>query len=186
MPSTDERGVLRTYWLVAALNLATSSAGTRPPARRDPPAVFHFDALGLGPLADLCGVQLARRSAAPAPSRPAGAAVNPPSSPHVCCQASCSCWACSAFRSISYSGAVQPEADCALGAAAVDVIDEQGPHLLGHGRSVPPGNWRTILDTSGRASSQPHRYVYPSLTARREAAAGASQVSRVRALQGVL
>ena len=30
MPCTDERGLLRIYWLVAALNLATSSAGTRP------------------------------------------------------------------------------------------------------------------------------------------------------------
>jgi hypothetical protein len=34
--------------------------------------------------------------------------------------------------------AVQPEADRALGAAAVNVVDEQGLHLLGHGRSVPP------------------------------------------------
>jgi hypothetical protein len=31
--------------------------------------------------------------------------------------------------------AVQPEADRALSGAAVQIINEQGPHLLGHGYS---------------------------------------------------
>jgi hypothetical protein len=47
-----------------------------------PPAVFHLDALRLGPLSDLGGVQPARRSPAPAAGGSAGATANPPS-PHV-------------------------------------------------------------------------------------------------------
>jgi hypothetical protein len=49
----DERGLLRTYWLVAALNLATSSAGTRPRS-------FTLDFLRLGRLTHLSGIQRAR------------------------------------------------------------------------------------------------------------------------------
>jgi hypothetical protein len=61
----------------AALNVATSSSGTP-----RVPAVFDLDALALGPLMDLTGVQPARRSPVPAAARPAGAAVNPPPSLH--------------------------------------------------------------------------------------------------------
>jgi hypothetical protein len=59
--------------------------------------------------------------------------------------------------------AVQPEVDRTLGGAAVDVIDEQGLYLLGHGCSIPRADWRTILETLGSASVWPHRYVDPSL-----------------------
>jgi hypothetical protein len=43
--------------------------------------------------------------------------------------------------------AIQPEADRTFSGAAVDVIDEQGLYLLGHGCSIPTADWRTILDT---------------------------------------
>ena len=33
-------------------------------------------------------------------------------------------------------GAVQPEADSALGLAAIKVVDEKGLYLLGHGHSI--------------------------------------------------
>jgi hypothetical protein len=46
---------------------------------------------------------------------------------------------------------VQPEAARTFGGASVDVVDEQGLPLLGHGCSIRPADWRTILGTSGRA-----------------------------------
>ncbi len=48
-----------------------------------PSAVFYLDALRLGPLTDLGGVQPAHRAPAPASGRPPGTAASPPGSPHI-------------------------------------------------------------------------------------------------------
>ena len=122
--------MLRIYWRVAALNVATSSAV---------PAVFHLDALALGALMDLAGVQPARRSPVPAAARSAGATVSPPPAFTKGCQAVLQLLGVLGVQVDLVLRAVQPGADRALGGAAVDVIDEQCLHLLGHARSLPPG-----------------------------------------------
>lgn len=64
------------YYAVAALNLTTRSAGTRPRS-------LHLESLRFGPLADFGDVRSARRAPASAPGRPTGTAAGPPGSLHI-------------------------------------------------------------------------------------------------------
>jgi hypothetical protein len=82
------------------------------------PAVFHLDALRLGPLPDLGGVQPARRSPAPAASRPTRATADPPPSPHVGRQRVPELLGVLGVQVDFVLRAVQPEADRALCGAA--------------------------------------------------------------------
>jgi Protein of unknown function (DUF4242) len=104
---------------------------------RDAAAVFDLDALGFGPLADLGGVQPARRSPPPGPCRPAGSAVGPPRGAHILRKRLAQLLGVFFVQVDLVLGAVQPETDGSLGGAAVKVIDEQGLDLLGHGRLIP-------------------------------------------------
>src|SRR5579862_1339278 len=90
----------------------------------DPPAVFHVDSLRLCPLTDLSGVQRARRSPAPAASGPTGATANPAPSPYVGRQRVPQLLCMLGVQVDLVLAAVQSEADCPFGGAAVDVIDE--------------------------------------------------------------
>ena len=103
---------------------------------RYPSAVFHLDALRLGPLADLGGVQPARRRPAPAPGRPPGTAPCAPGSGHKRRQRVPQCPGVLGAQVDLVLGAVQREPDSTLGLAAINVIDEQSLYLLSHGRSV--------------------------------------------------
>jgi hypothetical protein len=114
----------RTYWLVAALNLRTSSAGTRPRSFTSMPcALAHsrtsvvFNPLA-GPL----------RS--PRAGRPTGATADPPPSPHVGRQRVPQLLGMLGVQVDLVLRAVQPEADRTLCGAAVQVVDEQGLHFL--------------------------------------------------------
>jgi len=91
-----------------------------------PPAVFHLDALRLGPLSDLGGVQPVRRSPAPSAGGSAGATANPPPSPHIGRQRVPQLLRMLGVQVDLILRAVQPEADRALRGAAVQIIDEQG------------------------------------------------------------
>jgi hypothetical protein len=102
-----------------------------------PAAVFHPDALPLGPLTDLSGVQPARRSPEPAAGGPTGPATDPPPSPHIGRQRVPQLLRMLCVQVDLVLRAVQPEADHAVRGAAVQVIDEEGLHLLGHGCSIP-------------------------------------------------
>ena len=82
--------------------------------------------------------------------------------------------------------AVQPETDRPLSGAAVDVIDEQRLHLMGHDCSIGVADWATILDTPGCARAQPHRYVPPPLSDEAAPGGGASSISCVLTCQSVL
>src|SRR5215475_4510189 len=96
-----------------------------------PAAVFHLDALGPGPLADLGGVQAARRPAAD-PGWLAGAAADPAGRLDVPGQRIPQFLSVPGAQVDLILGAIQPEADGILGGAAVEVIDEQ-VYLLSHG-----------------------------------------------------
>ena len=105
-----------------------------------PAAVLYVNALGLGPLAYLGGVQPACRSPARAAGRPPGSTADSPGSIHVAVRASRSSWACLVFRSISYSVPSRPKRtvpSAALPSRSSINVDKQGLYLLGHGRSSP-------------------------------------------------
>src|SRR6516162_6654925 len=92
-------------------------------------AILHFNALGLGPLAYLGGVQ-------PACRPPARAARRPPGSTHVAGQRIAQLPGMPGVQVDLILRAVQAETDGSLGGTAVMVIDEQGLYLLSHGRPV--------------------------------------------------
>ena len=102
-----------------------------------PAAVFHLDALCPGPLADIGRVQDARRPGAIAAGRLASAAAHPAGRAHVSGQRIPQLPGVPCVQVDLVLGAVQTEPDGTLGGAAVDVIDEQGLYLLGHGRPGP-------------------------------------------------
>jgi hypothetical protein len=72
----DERGGECTLLAGCLLELHDEFSGY-------PTAILHFNALGLGPLAYLVGVQPACRFPAGAAGRPPGSAAGPPGSTHV-------------------------------------------------------------------------------------------------------
>src|SRR5208282_147346 len=115
-----------------------------------PAAVLYLDALRPGPLAHLGGVQAARRAAAAATGRLAGAAAGPAGSIDVPGQRIPQLPGVPGIQVDLILGAVQPEADGTLGGGAVDVIDEQGLDLLSHGRPGPlTGCQRTSVCSLG-------------------------------------
>ncbi len=124
-------------------NVSTLLAGSGPELDYQvsgyPAAVFYLDALRLGPLADLDGVQITCRPA----SAPAGAAGDSASSIHVPGQCIPQFLGVPGVQvdlilgAVRLLGAVRPEADGTLGGAAVEVFDEQGLYLLSHS---PPGS----------------------------------------------
>ena len=121
-----------------------------------PPAVFHLDALRLGPTPDLDGVQPARWSPAPAAGGPARAAAHPPPTLDMGRQRVPQLPGMLVVQVDLILRAVQPEADSTLGDAAVEVINNQGLDLLGHGRPAPlTGCQRPSVCSLSRASAQP-------------------------------
>jgi hypothetical protein len=104
---------------------------------RYPAAVFDLDALGFGPLADLSGIQPARRGPPPGPCGPASSAAGPPPSAHITRKRLAQLLGVFFVQVDLVLGAVQPETDGSFGGAAVKVIDEQGLDLLGHSRLIP-------------------------------------------------
>ena len=127
---------------------------------RDPAAVFDLDALGLGPLADLGGVQPARRSPPPGPRRPASSAAGPPRSAHIPRQRVAQLPGVLFVQVDLVLGAIQPEPDRSLGGAAVQVIDEQGLDLLGRVRVIPltdPGRPSVNKPKPDRRTAAPAR-----------------------------
>jgi hypothetical protein len=127
----DERLLLCTSWPVAALNLTTTSAGTRPRSFTSMPcALAHSRTSAVfSPLADPLPA---------AASGPAGATANPPPCPHIGRQRVTELLGMRGVQVDLIIRGIQPEPDRPLSGAAVDVIDEQGLHLLGHGCSIPP------------------------------------------------
>ena len=89
-----------------------------------PAAVFDLDALGFGPLADVGGVQPARRSPAPGSRRPASSAVGPPRDAHITRKCVPQLPGVLFVQVDLVLGAVQPETDGSFGGAAVKVVDE--------------------------------------------------------------
>src|SRR5437868_3061884 len=127
-----------------------------------PAAILHFNALGLGPLAYLGGVQSARRSPARAAGRPPGSAAGPPGSTCVAGQGIPQLLGMLGVQVDLVLRAVQAETDGSFGGTAVKVIDEQGLYLLSHGRSSPLTDlWRTSVCRSSRTSVQPRRRTQP-------------------------
>ena len=96
-----------------------------------PTAILHFNALSLGPLAHLSGVQPARRSAAHAARRPPGSAAGPPGSTDVAGQGIPQLLGMLCVQVDLVVRAVQAETDGSFGGTAVKVIDEQGLYLMG-------------------------------------------------------
>jgi hypothetical protein len=114
---------------------------------RHPAAVFYLDALGLGPLSDLGGVQPVRRSPASAASRPPGSAAGPAGSTDVAGQRIPQFLGMLGVQVDLIFRAVQPEADGSPGCTAVKVIYEQGLYFLSHMCSIPLTDlWRTSVD----------------------------------------
>ena len=122
MPDAGERGVLCGLLAGRRLELHDQFSGY-------PPAIFHLDALRLGPLPDLGSVQPTRRPLAPATGGPTGAAVDSPPSPHEDSQCVPQLLGMPAVQVDFIFRAVQPKADCAFGGAAVQV-NEQGLYPL--------------------------------------------------------
>ena len=96
-----------------------------------PTAILHFNALSLGPLAHLGGVQPARRSPARAARGPPGRAAGPPGSAHVAGQGIPQLLGMPGVQVDLAVRAVQAETDGFLGGTAVKVIYEQGLYLMG-------------------------------------------------------
>jgi hypothetical protein len=94
-----------------------------------PAAVLHFNALGLGPLAYLGGVQPACRSLARAARRPPGSAADPPGSAHVAGQSIPQILGMPGVQVDLVLRAVQAETDGSFGGTAVKVVYEQGLYL---------------------------------------------------------
>jgi hypothetical protein len=123
-PQPRDRAVPLVYFRVAALNLATRSAGTRPRSFTSMP----------------CALVHSRTSVLSAPA--AGALRPPRAGRHAPPPAGCAArtWRQRIPQRLGVPGvqvdlilgAVQPEADSALSLAAIKVLDEQGLYLLGH------------------------------------------------------
>jgi hypothetical protein len=102
---------------VAALNLATSSAGTRPRSFTSMPCALTH--------ADLSVVYSARRCPASAPSWPPRTAPRPPRRTHIARQRIPQCLSVLGVQVDLIFGAVQPEADRPLSLAAIKVVDQK-------------------------------------------------------------
>jgi len=100
--------------------------------RGHPSAVLHFDALRLGPLADLGAVHPIRPRAASATGRPPGTGPCPPCRLHIARECVPQRPSMPGVQVDLILGAVQSEADGALSLAAIKVIDKHGLDLLGH------------------------------------------------------
>ena len=121
-PQPRDRAVPLVYFRVAALNLATRSAGTRPRSFTSMP----------------CALAHSRTSVLSAP--PAGALRPPRAGRHAPPPADCAArtWrqripqrlGVPGVRVDLILGAVQPEADSALSLAAIKVLDEQGLYVF--------------------------------------------------------
>ena len=98
-----------------------------------PSAVFHLDALRLGPLTHLGGVRPAARSLASAVGWPPGAAPRPPGGTHVARQRLPQRPGMLGVQVDLVLGAVQREADGPFSLGAIQVIDEQDLYLLSYG-----------------------------------------------------
>ena len=94
-----------------------------------PAAILHFNALGLGPLAYLGGVQPARRSPARAARQPPASAADPPGSTCVAGQGIPQLLGMPGVQVDLVLRAVQAETDGSLGGTGVKVIDQQGLYL---------------------------------------------------------
>jgi hypothetical protein len=115
---TDEQGV--PCALLAGCRLELHDQFTGYPA-----AVLHVNALGLGPLAYLGGVQPACRSPTRAAGRPPGSAAGPPGSTHIAGQGVPQLLGVPGVQVDLVLRAVQGETDRSFGGTAVKVIDEQ-------------------------------------------------------------
>src|SRR5689334_1820463 len=99
-------------------------------------AVLHVDALRLGPLAHLSGIQSARRCPAAAPGGPPGAASCPPGGIDIARQCVPQCLGMIGVQVDLILRAVELEADGTLSRTAIKIIDEQGLYLLSHNSSI--------------------------------------------------
>src|SRR5262249_21346584 len=100
-----------------------------------PAAVLHLDALRLGPLADLGGVQPVRCWLASA-ARLAPGSADPAASGCIARQRVAQRLGVLGVQVDLVVGTVEAEADRSLSGAAVQVINEQGLHFLRHGFSI--------------------------------------------------
>src|SRR4029077_3120934 len=100
--------------------------------RGDPPAVFDLNVLSPGPLADISGVQAARRRAASAAGRPPPIGSRPPGRTRILRQCVPQGQGMLGAQVDLVLRAVQSEADGTLSFAAIDVVDEQSLNLLCH------------------------------------------------------
>ena len=120
------------YCPVAALNLATSSAGTRPRSFTSMPCAFAHSRTSVV-FSPLSG-----------PRRPGD--------PYVAGQRIAQFPGVLGVQVDLVLRAVQAEANGSLGGAAIKVVDKQGLYLLSHGRSIPltADLWRTSVDIQAR------------------------------------
>src|SRR5580692_11498844 len=100
-----------------------------------PATVLHIDALRLGPLTHLNGVQPVRRCLAAAADWPPCTAAGPAGCADVACHCITERLGMFGVQVNLVLGPVQAEADRAFCGAAVKVVDEQGLHSLRHGCS---------------------------------------------------
>src|SRR5216683_1599215 len=134
-PRPGEPAAFRTYFPVAALNLATSSAGTRPRSFTSMPCA-------LAPLPDLSEVQPAHRRPASSPGRPPATAACPPGAAHVARQRASQLPGMPGAQIDLVLRAVQPEADGAVCLTAIKVIDQLDLYLLSHNCLFLSRAWR--------------------------------------------
>ena len=127
---TGDRERPGSYFSVAALNLMTSSAGTRPRSFTSMPCALAHSRTSVvySPLARAPRLPRAGRRV-PAPG-PAG-------SMYIARQRLLQRLGMLGVQVDLILGAVQPEADGAFGLGAVKVVDIQDLYLLGHGCSIP-------------------------------------------------
>src|SRR5689334_3548287 len=139
------------YFPVAALNLTTSSAGTRPRS-------FYVNTLGLGPLADLGGVQPGGRRPAGGASGTPGPAAGPPRGAHVGRQCLAQRLGVRGVQVDLVLGAIKAETDRPFRLGPVEVVNEHSLYLLSHGVSfLSPVFWCTSVDNQGPGHVSPHR-----------------------------
>ena len=101
-----------------------------------PAAVFHVDALGLGPLADLNGVQSACRCPVPATGGSAGGAADPPPGLYAGGKGVPQLLGVLGVQVDLILGAVESEADRDLGGAAVEVVQPGNRRMRGRSMSA--------------------------------------------------
>ena len=136
---------------VAALNLTTSSAGTRPRSFTSRPwALAHSrtSVVSTFPFAD---------ARAPAARRAPGGTAGTAASSHVARQCVPQRLGVRGVQVDLVLSAVEAEADRPLSGTAVDVVNEQGLHFLRHGFSPFLNRIKPILGNSGGASTLSHR-----------------------------